>query len=343
MKAFDVYQFILCFIVFTLLTIIFSVGLSYLIRQGLKIIRAGLNDDKIKKEYEKSLSKKSSAVGKAFDKFVLIVCCVILFLAFAMSLSASKSCNGDKIKGSIPAINVVQSGSMSKISPNHKYLKQGEYTDQLQMFDVILVKELPKEEDLKIGDIVVYESEGYFIIHRIVAIEEPNAKHPNERHFLLHGDANDVADRFPVTYEQMKGIYAGTRIPFIGSFIMFMQSPAGWLCVLLVVFAIIATPIAEKKIASEKDKRIQFMLTEEKAKKLAEEKAKAEKLKQENAKPKAPAKPAPVNCVQLPPQGLQIVYQQISDASGTIYKPVNVVKFDPKDILNSINNGGGKQ
>ena len=343
MKAFDVYQFILCFIVFTLLTVIFSVGLSYLIRQGLKIIRAGLNDEKIKKEYEKSLSKKHSTFAKAFDKFVLIVCCVILFLAFAMSISASKSCNGDKIKGGIPAINVVQSSSMSKLSPKHQFLKQGEVTNHLQMFDVIFVKELPKEEDLKIGDIVVYESDGYFIIHRIVRIEEPNESHPNERYFLLHGDANDVADRFPVTYDQMKGIYGGTRIPFIGSFVMFMQSPAGWLCILLVVFAIIATPIAEKKIAKEKVLRIKCMRDLEQAKKLEEEKARAEKLKAEREKVKPKPAPMPVNYVQLPFQGIKIVYEKISDASGSIYKPVDVVKFDPKDILNSINNGGGKQ
>ena len=38
---------------------------------------------------------------------------------------------------------------------------------------------------------------------------------------------------------------------FVGSFVFFMRSPAGWLCVVLVLIAIIATPIVEKKIRKE--------------------------------------------------------------------------------------------
>ena len=54
----------------------------------------------------------------------------------------------------------------------------------------------------------------------------------------------------------MQGIYEGSRIPFVGSFVLFLQSPAGWLCVLLVIFAMIATPVVEKKIKEETDKRV---------------------------------------------------------------------------------------
>ena len=94
------------------------------------------------------------------------------------------------------------------------------------------------------------------IIHRIVGIEEPNANHPGKRHFLLQGDAVDRPDKFPVLYSQMQGIYEGNRIPFVGSFILFLQSPAGWLCVLLVIFSMIVTPIVEKKLKEAKEKRI---------------------------------------------------------------------------------------
>jgi len=54
----------------------------------------------------------------------------------------------------------------------------------------------------------------------------------------------------------MQGIYEGNRIPFIGSFILFLQSPAGWLCVLLVIFSMVVTPIVEKKIKEATKKRI---------------------------------------------------------------------------------------
>lgn len=245
---FDIYQFILCAFVFVLLTAIFTFLVCVLVKYSLRLTKAGLNDEKIKIEYEKTKDKKPSVIGKILDRVLLLICSVAIFASFAMSISVSLSCNGNKIKAGLPAVNVVRSGSMSYVSPNHKYIKEGQLTNQLQRFDVVFITEVPKEADLKVNDIVVYEFRGDFIIHRIVAIEEPNETHPNERHFLLQGDANDIPDRFPVKYEQIKGIYTGNRIPFIGSFVLFMQSPAGWLCILLVIFAMIATPIAEKKL-----------------------------------------------------------------------------------------------
>ena len=60
----------------------------------------------------------------------------------------------------------------------------------------------------------------------------------------------------------MQGIYEGERVPFAGSFVMFMQSPAGWLCILLVVFAVFVTPAIEKKILAEYEKRLAVLFPE---------------------------------------------------------------------------------
>ena len=109
---------------------------------------------------------------------------------------------------------------------------------------------------MKLYDIVVYEVYDNLVIHRIVQIEEPNEKHPNERYFLLQGDDVHYPDKFPVKYKQMKGIYKGERVPMVGSFVMFLQSPAGYLCILLVVFALIAIPMMEKKIKKEEVERL---------------------------------------------------------------------------------------
>jgi hypothetical protein len=54
----------------------------------------------------------------------------------------------------------------------------------------------------------------------------------------------------------MRAIYKGERIPYIGSFFAFMQSPLGYLCILLVVFSMIATPIVEKKLKKATDERL---------------------------------------------------------------------------------------
>ena len=57
-------------------------------------------------------------------------------------------------------------------------------------------------------------------------------------------------------YSQMQGIYRGNRVPFVGSFVLFMQSPAGWLCIILVLFAIIVTPMLERKLETEAKARL---------------------------------------------------------------------------------------
>ena len=144
---------------------------------------------------------------------------------------------------------------MAEKNEKNKYLFDHQLNDQLQMFDVVVCRHLPAEEDLKLYDVVVYKQDDMYIIHRIVGIEEPNEKHPNERHFLLQGDAVARADIFPVLYSQMQGIYRGTRIPYIGSFVLFLQSPAGWLCMLLVIFAMVVSPIVEKIVDNAKKER----------------------------------------------------------------------------------------
>ena len=104
------------------------------------------------------------------------------------------------------------------------------------------------------------------IVHRIVEIEEPNEAHPDCRHFRLQGDAVDSPDRFPVLYEQMRAIYRGERTPFIGSFILFMQSPAGWLCILLIVVAMIAAPLLDKLLGDARKARLLLICPEEEQK-----------------------------------------------------------------------------
>lgn len=340
MEQFNLYIFFLCLIVFLLLATLLTTFVVLLVRNYIKMTKAGLNDEKIKIEYEKEEKKKASIMSKIIDKTVLILSCAVLFVAFAFSVSISIT-DGNKV-GSIPALSVVQSGSMSYVNEKHSYIKEGDYSNQLQVFDLISIKKLPSEEDLKIGDIIVYTTKDMLIIHRIVRIEEPNEKHPNDRYFLLQGDANTSADQFPVLYEQMKGIYGGMRIPFIGSFIMFMQAPAGWLCILLVVFAIIATPLAEKKIAKEKRLRIDYMFDLEQAKRLEEERAKAQKLKEQIEEKEKAEKTA--SRTLSPFQGIQIVYEQTTDAVGNvIYTPVDVIKVAPEELFQNMNDNGGKK
>ena len=256
MTQFEIYQFVLCFITFALMTGLFSVLLIHLYKSNNRLIEAGLNDEKIKKEYLDKQAKRTSVISKIIDKVVLGICCAVIFSAFAFSLIVTVN-EGKVIKG-VPSISVVKSESMSYVNEKNKYVKADQDLLSIDMFDVVFISALPKEEDLKVNDIVIYETDGYLVIHRIVGIEEPNQSH-SERYFILHGDANEVPDKFPVRYNQMKGIYTGKRIPLVGSFVLFLQSPAGYLCIILVLFAIIVTPIMEKKIEYKKIERLVAM------------------------------------------------------------------------------------
>ena len=204
------------------------------------MIRFGLEDDKIIKERN---SKKNKCT--LFDKILSTTAGVIFIVAFIFATYVN--IQEDSTFENIPTIKVVQSASMSTKHENNTYLDINGLNDQFQTFDLIFTYKLPKEEDLKLYDIVVYEVDGMLVIHRIVGIEEPNDNH-SERYFLLQGDAIEKPDRFPVYYSQMRAIYRGERVPFVGSFITFLQSPAGWLCVILLVFTLIALPIIERKL-----------------------------------------------------------------------------------------------
>ncbi len=249
MKGYDLYIFILCAIVFTILTALLTYLIVAMVKMYISLVKAGQKDEEILKTHREKQKK-----GCLIDCIVSFILCGLLVVCFCFSLYVNLQ--EERSFEAIPTLNVVKTSSMAYKDPENEYLFENNINNQLSRFDLVLTYKKPAEEELKLYDIVVYKQEDMLVIHRIVGIEEPSESHPNERYFLCQGDANRIPDKFPVKYEQIKGIYKGESIPFVGSFILFMQSPAGWLCILLVVFAVIATPIAEKKIFAAEDERI---------------------------------------------------------------------------------------
>lgn len=244
-KPYDVYVFFLCLVVFTALTAMFSYLIAEIIKLTVKVIRSGMDDEKLVDAYYKP---KRAPWTQVLTKILSAVLCLFLVssLAFSVWLHLSEDTYSE-----YASLKVVASSSMAKKHKKNTYLEQNNLNTQLNMFDLVVTHPVPDEFDLELYDIIVYEYDDIHVIHRIVDIEEPNAQHPDHRLFITQGDAVSNPDREPVTYEQIKAIYRGERVQFVGSFVFFMRSPAGWLCVLLVLFAIIATPIVEKKIRKE--------------------------------------------------------------------------------------------
>ena len=248
MTGYDNYIFVLCLVVLVALTAFFATLITCMVRMNIKLIRGGLADVEIKKQREK---EKKSAVFSVLEKIISITLLVIAITVFFFSLDVKIN---EKKPVERNVVKVVKSPSMSIKDKFNKYLVENDLNDQIQMFDLIRVSPLPKESELKLYDIVVYEVDGQMVVHRIVDIKEPDEKH-SERQFLLRGDANRYSDKFPVLYSQMRGIYTGKKVSYIGSFVIFMNSPAGWLCVLLVVVVCLAYPFIDKKLKKEIDLR----------------------------------------------------------------------------------------
>ena len=257
MTSYDIYVFLLCLIVYIMLVTLSVICLTVITRQQLKLIRVGAEDESILKEHQKNKGKKISGCFSKIAEYILSII-VTLFFIVALIISLLIRISDSPVCNALPTYRVVQSGSMAKINAQNTYVRENGLTDQIQTFDLIRTEPIPSENDLELYDIVVYRHDDILVIHRIVGIEEPNGNHPDCRLFTLQGDAVESPDRLPVYYSQMCGIYRGERIPNIGSFIMFMQSPAGWLCTILIIVAMIATPILDKKLQKAKDERIRI-------------------------------------------------------------------------------------
>ena len=189
---YEIYSFLLCLIVFTVFTVLFSVMLGMLLNATVRLIRNGAEDEKIKTEYRKALRKKKAGY---LEKMISGIFCAFL-CAFCL-LSVAVNILGDNFSMGIPSVSVVKSGSMATKNTKNKYLFDNGLNDQLQTFDLIVTKSPPTEFDLQLYDIVVYEVDDTLVVHRIVEIEEPNAKHPNERYFRMQGDALEMPIVFP--------------------------------------------------------------------------------------------------------------------------------------------------
>ena len=253
----EMYVFLLCLIVLVMLGGFSTICLTTICYMRVKLIRYGDEDISILKEYEDNLEGKKR-IFRRIVKFIDLIVSFTLFIAFMLAFTVSVYVNWtqDTYFKDMPTYRVVKTDSMAEIHEKSSYLEDLGINDQIQQFDLIATYQMPAPEEIQLYDIVLYEVDDYLIIHRVVGIDPPNEKHPDEYYFTLQGDAVGAPDKGPVLYSQMRAIYRGERIPFVGTFILFMQSPAGWMCMLLVLAVAIMTPIIEKIIVSERRKRL---------------------------------------------------------------------------------------
>lgn len=246
---FDIFVMILCGFVMVTLVAFFSVLIANIIKLRVQIIEAGLLDDELKKEVS-SKKKENKAVFIIFKLILPILFCIFIGIAFVFSLYVKTHENSCTTNLCVPK--VVKSDSMAYRHEKNKYLEFNNLTNQFQRFDIIFLDPMPKQENLNIYDIVAYEINGVIVIHRIVGKQEKDG----ETLYLLRGDANLYNDYQYVKYSQMRGIYTGKRVAFVGSVVLFLQSPAGWMCIVMCAFVSIILPLVDRKILKTVNKRM---------------------------------------------------------------------------------------
>ena len=113
---------------------------------------------------------------------------------------------------------VVLSGSMS-----------GDAEDHIEIGDLIFVGKAEPAQ-LKEGDVIAFMEGKVVVTHRIIDIQTTE---DGELLFYTKGDANNAADRKPVLEEELVGIYQ-SRIPKVGNFALFLQTPLGMVLFIVV-------------------------------------------------------------------------------------------------------------
>lgn len=91
---------------------------------------------------------------------------------------------------------------------------------------IIAVKPLDEEfrKKLKKGDIITFQaSEDKLVTHRIIGVKT-SGEHVM---YETKGDNNKTADMEPALAENIKAIYTGFTIPYVGYFVDFAQSKGG--------------------------------------------------------------------------------------------------------------------
>ncbi|MBR5280316.1 MAG: hypothetical protein IKU26_05050 [Clostridia bacterium] len=247
MTSYETYVFLLCLIVFVMLTTLSVVSIAIIARLTIRLIRAGAEDAQL--AAENTRTGKATRIGCGIQcTFSVLVC---LLFAVLFSLSIYTWCVQESFSEHVPTYRVVLSGSMATAHEKNTYLQENHLTDRLQVYDMAAFTRVPPQEELSLYDIVIYEYEDTLICHRIVEIKEDKLG----VYYILQGDAVERADRCAVRYEQIRAIYTGTRIPNVGSFVLFLRSPAGWMCMILLIVGMIAAPLVDRRLEQERNQR----------------------------------------------------------------------------------------
>lgn len=214
-------------------------------------LRSGKKDIELIDEviYERQTKvKRRKKVMKTIRTIVFYIIMIILVPLFIFSLVNRVQKNVTMIGNK--TMMVVASGSMSMKNEANDYLITKNLNNQLNTYDIIFLEKVNNASDLKLYDIVAYTNDkGINVIHRIKEIRTDGS-------YVTRGDSNNEDDAYHPKFDDIIGKYTNFKLNGVGVFVMFLQSYAGIITVVSLVYCLIMIDRTAEKINLVQNKRI---------------------------------------------------------------------------------------
>ena len=199
----------------------------------------------------KSTSKYRAVARKLKQAFFYVA--IAILIPFLVLSLYTKLTTGVAMIGGRGVI-VVASGSMSEKNPQNPNISAlSKYDNQFQTYDLIVLEAVSSESEIKKYDVIAFTNdEGVNIIHRIVGFEGSG----ENRRYVTSGDANNANDKYKPSFDDVIGRYTGDRVPWIGVFVMFLQSYSGILTLAAIIYCLIMIEYVSEKIYKTQKARL---------------------------------------------------------------------------------------
>lgn len=217
--------------------------------------RAGKKDVELIEEtiYDNIKSaSKYRLVARRLKQAFFYVAIAILIPFLVLSLFTKLSTGVAMIGGR--GVIVVASGSMSEKNPKNPNISAlSRYDNQFETYDLIVLEQINSQDELKTYDVIAFTNdEGVNIIHRIVGKEGSG----ENLKYVTAGDANNANDPYKPSFDDVIGRYTGARVPWVGVFVMFLQSYSGMLTLAAVIYCLIMIEYVSEKIYKTQKARL---------------------------------------------------------------------------------------
>lgn len=209
--------------------------------------------------------KKSVMRWKKILKAVkfLLYTLLMAFITFCLVFTAFVRFSSE-IPFGTKSFMVVATGSMSEKYKDNTYLFSENLNDQFPQRCIIIIEKV-SESDLKQYDVVAYKHpSGATYIHRIRRIDVDESGNTT---YYTRGDANKDDDQVDscfanrdTTYDDIIGKYTGVYIPYLGAFVLFLQSYAGIVTVAALIFCLIMFDKNTGNISDAQEKRTEYLV-----------------------------------------------------------------------------------